>query len=332
MTAFYNELEPYAAQWIENLVAAGHVAHGTVDRRSIRDLKPSDLTGRTQAHFFAGVGVWSYALRLAGVPDDFPVWTGSCPCQPFSVAGKKGGAGDDRHLWPDWFKLIDACRPPLVFGEQVSSKGGLAWLDAVLADLEGSGYTAGAFDLAACGFGAPHKRNRLYFYAYAGRESWSTARLHVQRPLGDVAARRGEAGGNSNASSIGLERRRPGGDSPVAAGPTRDGDDAERSRLEGHFGHVRDWRGPGWLDPNTARSVAAAGATRGFWGDCDWYFCRDEKYRPIGPGLFPLVDVTASRVGRLRAYGNAIVASLAAEFVAAVMAELGLLQGPQVGL
>ena len=156
----YNEIEPYAAKWIGNLVAAGHVAPGVVDTSSIRDLEAEDINGRTQAHFFAGVGVWSYALQLAGWPDARPVWTGSCPCQPFSVAGAGGGFGDDRHLWPAWFELIRECRPPVVFGEQVASPDGLKWLDLVSSDLEGSGYAFGASVLRVAGVGAPHGRHR----------------------------------------------------------------------------------------------------------------------------------------------------------------------------
>ena len=86
-------------------------------------------------------------------------------------------------------------------------------------------------------------------------------------------------------------------------------------RLERHFGDVRDWRGPGWLDPHTARSVAEAGATRGFWADCDWWHARDGKYRPIEPGIFPLAHGVANRVLKLRGYGDAINAEVAAEFI-----------------
>lgn len=152
--AYYNEFDPYAAEWLRNLIAAGHIAPGEVDQRSIEDVRPSDLAGYTQCHFFAGIGVWSYALRRAGWADSRPVWTGSCPCQPFSAAGQGNGFSDERHLWPAWFHLISQCQPAAIFGEQVASKDGLAWLDLVLSDLEAAGYARGAVDLCAAGVGA----------------------------------------------------------------------------------------------------------------------------------------------------------------------------------
>jgi DNA (cytosine-5)-methyltransferase 1 len=165
MSAYYNEIDPKAAAWLRELIKAGHIAPGDVDERSIADVQPSDLKGYTQCHFFAGIGGWSYALRLAGWPDERPVWTGSCPCQPFSAAGKRGGTDDARHLWPEFYRLIGECRPSTVFGEQVASKDGLAWLDIVSADLERANYAIGAADMCAAGVGAPHIRQRLYFVA-----------------------------------------------------------------------------------------------------------------------------------------------------------------------
>ena len=144
MTAYYNEHDPYAAQWLRNLIAAGHIAPGEVDERSIEDVLPTDLAEYTQCHFFAGIGVWSFALRRAGWPDDRPVWTGSCPCQPFSAAGKGLGLADERHLWPAWFHLIGQRNPVIVFGEQVSSKDADIWVDLVQTDMEALGYAFGA--------------------------------------------------------------------------------------------------------------------------------------------------------------------------------------------
>lgn len=71
MTAYYNEFDPFAAKWLRNLIDAGLIAPGIVDDRSITDVTPADLEGFKQCHFFAGIGGWSLALRLAGVPDDY---------------------------------------------------------------------------------------------------------------------------------------------------------------------------------------------------------------------------------------------------------------------
>lgn len=163
--AYYNEFDRHAAAWLRELIKDGLIADGDVDERSITDVQPSDLNGYTQCHFFAGIGGWSYALRLAGWPDDQPVWTGSCPCQPFSVAGKGLGEADPRHLWPQFGRLIGQCRPPIAFGEQVASKAGRPWLALVQADLEAMGYRSAAADLCAAGIGAPHIRQRLYWVA-----------------------------------------------------------------------------------------------------------------------------------------------------------------------
>ena len=170
MPAYYNEIDPYAAQWLRNLIAAGHIAPGDVDERSIEDVSPDDLAGYEQCHFFAGIGGWSLALQLAGWPDDQPVWTGSCPCQPLSCAGQRQGHADRRHLWPAFFRLIAECRPATIFGEQVASTLGREWLAGVRADLEHLGYACGAADLPAASVGAPHIRQRLWWVADASHE------------------------------------------------------------------------------------------------------------------------------------------------------------------
>jgi DNA (cytosine-5)-methyltransferase 1 len=184
---YYNEIDPHAAQWLRQLISDGLIPDGHVDARSICDVQPGDLDGFIQCHFFAGIGGWPYALQLAGWPQDEPVWTGSCPCQPFSVAGKGKGTADERHLWPEFARLIAECRPATVFGEQVASAAGRNWLAGVRADLEGMGYAVGGADLCAAGAspevggwiwipdevdggswieasaGPPHIRQRLYW-------------------------------------------------------------------------------------------------------------------------------------------------------------------------
>ena len=170
VSAYYNEVEPFAAQWLRNLIQAGLIAPGEVDGRSIRDVRSSDLEGFTQAHFFAGIGIWSHAARAAGWADDRPLWTGSCPCQPFSNAGQGRGVDDERHLWPEFFRLIRERQPATVLGEQVSGRRGLEWLDLVASDMEGAGYAIAAADLCSAGVGSPNIRQRLYWMAHAGSQ------------------------------------------------------------------------------------------------------------------------------------------------------------------
>ena len=189
MAAYYNEFDPFAAAWLRALIADGLIAPGEVDERSIKDVRGDDLKGFTQCHFFAGIGGWSYALRLAGWPDHRPVWTGSCPCQPFSEAGPRTGIEDERHLWPDMFRLICERGPSVVFGEQISATDGLIWLTGVRTDLEGAGYAFGCADLGAASVGAPHRRQRTYWMADAQGERWR-GRSRAETPAGDWAETR----------------------------------------------------------------------------------------------------------------------------------------------
>jgi DNA (cytosine-5)-methyltransferase 1 len=165
MASYYNDNDPYAADWLRSLIAEGLIPPGDVDERSIADVKGSDLAGYTQCHFFAGIGGWPLALQLAGWPSTRPVFTGSCPCQPFSSAGSRKREADERHLWPEFRRLIAEYRPGVVFGEQVASDIGRTWSAGVRADLEDLAYAVGIVDLCAAGLGAPHIRQRLYWLA-----------------------------------------------------------------------------------------------------------------------------------------------------------------------
>ena len=164
MPAYYNENDPQAAAWLRELISCGLLPDGEVDERDIRDVRPEEIADFVQCHFFAGIGGWPAALKwIVGWPDDRPVWTGSCPCQPFSGAGKGKGFADERHLWPAFYHLIRECRPAMLFGEQVASR--LDWLDLVSCDLETQDYAVGSADLCAAGVTAPHIRQRLWFGA-----------------------------------------------------------------------------------------------------------------------------------------------------------------------
>jgi DNA (cytosine-5)-methyltransferase 1 len=192
MSAYYNEHDKPTAAWLRNLIREGQIAEGVVDDRSIRDVSPGDLREFTQCHFFAGIGGWSLALRLAGWPDDEPIWTGSCPCQSFSDAGAGRGFKDDRHLWPEFFRLIAKCRPTTIFGEQVEAatrRGdeNQSWLDLVSFYLGSAGYAFGSAVLPAVYVGAPHLRERLYFVADSdGQQRWAQKFQPFRNGLVDV--------------------------------------------------------------------------------------------------------------------------------------------------
>lgn len=297
MTVYFNEFDPYAAQWLRNLISAGHLPAGDVDERSIRDVAADDLAGYSQCHFFAGIGGWALACRIAGWPDTREIWTGSPPCQPFSVAGQGKAQADDRHLWPDLFRLIRGRRPADFVGEQVAAAVGHGWLDGVLSDLESICYSCGAVVAPACAIDGPHRRDRL----------WIAAR---SRAVGD----------------------------------------GQRAGLEGHARHVDD--GAGW--PHALGSVAEAGSCCALadadgtgslarfrddqaaghghtassasdaspWARHQWIIGHDGKARRIPvaeSGIRLLATGVSARVGRLRAYGNAIVPTLGAQVIASLM-------------
>jgi DNA (cytosine-5)-methyltransferase 1 len=314
MSAYYNEFDPYAAQWLRNLISAGHIAPGDVDERSIVDVKPEELTGYRQCHFFAGIGGWSLAARLAGWADDRELWTGSCPCQPFSVAGKQAGQTDERHLWPTFAALISARRPAVVMGEQVAAAVGKDWLDGVYSDLEAIGYSCGAAVVPACAVDAPHRRDRLWFVADA-----SSGRCAGQAEGQDKQPRRTEvvrAGESSLADAASIR-----GGARLCQGDqieNRNGIARSCSSFD-----VADPDQPcesqGWEQRSGQLSRARSNSRGSAWIGAEWLSGADGKARRFEPSIRLLAHGVPARVGKLRAYGNAIVPQLAAEIIGAYM-------------
>ena len=386
LVVYYNEIDPYCCQWLRNLIVDEQLPFGEVDQRDIREVSANDVKGYRQCHWFAGIGGWAYALELAGWPADRGVWTGSCPCQPFSCAGKRQGEADDRHLWPDWGSLISICRPPVVFGEQVAGRAGRGWLSGVRADLEAMGYGVGAADLCAAGTGAPHIRQRLFWVAESsserrqqvGRGPSSHEETDGREPHGNNLAsgdgeihsgvadgapdRRQQVGedGRGGIGGSGAEGRAAGfglrgasgrvadrlsprlEERPVSpareecAAVERGGDagrlgnaeyserrpeqqkDSDASRRDGS-GRAGNTSG---MVLSALEQVGISGRAReprGAWSSYDLIPCIDGKTRRIEPGSFPLAHGISARVGKLRAYGNAIVPQAAAEFIRAFM-------------
>lgn len=332
---YYNEFDPSAAAWLRELIKQKLIPEGVVDERSITEIDALDLHDYKQCHFFAGIGGWSLALQLAGWPEDRPVWTGSCPCQPFSSAGKGKGTEDERHLWPVFFDLIRKCRPHVVFGEQVESAVGHGWLDGIRADLEGENYALGDCTLGAHSLCAPHIRQRLFWVADSNRLHDDGAGSSTSDDCGEFHRAEGLSG-IEDSSRMGLSNHE---------GP------------QGHNRHGDDGHQPGRLNPKQSRSIGEAGRLAGglehsdvhrceprdcatsaaghghpaeptdFWSDSQLILCRDGKHRriPTEPALFPLADGLPYKLARrgsirpalLKGAGNAIVPGVAAEFIRA---------------
>lgn len=285
---YYNEIDPFAAAWLKELMHDGLIPFGEIDTRSIVDVQPGDLAGFDQCHFFAGIGGWAYALELAGWQG--PVWTGSCPCQPFSQAGKQQGTADKRHLWPEFRRLIAECAPPIVFGEQVASRLGREWLAGVRADLEALGYGVGAADLCAPGVGAPHIRQRLFWVAhtYRRRKCWQSGSERTQAA--------------ESQSKVGEQNRQRLWNIPIRAMPTIASGMADTDCNERFW-----WSGPVQVGWNGIENEIERGGG---------------KYRAqwrVGPGIRIVAHGVPNRVGALRGAGNAIVPQLAAAFIKACM-------------
>ncbi|MBJ9202180.1 DNA cytosine methyltransferase [Citrobacter sp. FDAARGOS_156] len=330
MTAYYNEIDPHAAQHLRNLIDAGHIAPGVVDTRSIEDVTPNDLKGFRQCHFFAGIGGWSLALRRAGWPDDRPAWTASCPCQPFSAAGKGLGFADERHLWPSAHWLIGQRRPVVVFGEQSGSAYASDWIDLVQADVEALGYAFGATAFPSASVGAPHQRDRAYWVADAACQQWKRGGEFQTTGGGEpsdssiISRMDNTKGDRGSAGRIGDHSWNDGQLTYADGenGSMANADDKQRpfTMPAGSYADVsRQW------NKNTEAASGCGSALRpgplnGFWRDADWLICQDGKWRPVVPGSFPLANGVPARVGRLRTYGNAINVEAATAFIKAYMA------------
>lgn len=319
--AYYNDNDQFVVEWQGNLLDAGLAMAGTIDPRDISLVAAADLAGYTQCHFFAGILGWPMALQLARWPGVREVWTASLPCQPFSSAGKRLGEKDERHLWPVFYDLVRQCRPATVVGEQVASPDGYDWLDGVFADLEREGYRCAAADLPACSQGAPHIRQRLFWVADADR-------------------------GGREGQGVHLRERRPRQAVPDAAGAGK----------TGGVGYADEQRSRGQRAAIGRQAEIGGAGEAGFWSAFDLVYCRDDAYRRVESGSFPLahgvptelgllrslvrgmgLDPKASerlyrksrevlrkarrnRVRRLGGYGNAIVPQVAARFLRAYLA------------
>lgn len=326
---YYNDHDKFCCAWLRELIADGHLPAGDVDDRSIKDVQPDDLRGYLQIHLFAGIGGWPYALRLAGFPDDRECWTASCPCPPFSSAGKSKACpecdgtnpvpcprrtgfficclcghawlADDRHLWPEVWRLVRDRRPQLVVGEQVASPDGRTWLASVRASLEILSYAPWGADLPAAGVGAPHARQRLFWMAdteLCGSAARGPSRTHGRPAVephrcgatGELAIPPGEPGRLPEGCA---DRR----EDPEAGGRREAGGVGDASRA-GFPPRERDEL----LGSGRRQEGRAAEQSGGsFWSDVEWLYCRDGRWRPTEPLVLSVFDGLSADLDGVRA-------------------------------
>jgi DNA (cytosine-5)-methyltransferase 1 len=275
---------------------------------------------RVLAKRWPGVPIHADVRKLRG-EDVGPVDVicGGYPCQPFSVAGVRAGADDDRHLWPEFARLVDELRPAWVIGENVAGHISMG-LDLVLSDLERLGYTARPFVIPACGVGAPHRRERVWIVAHRNRIAGPSVRgecvdiAREGRSRGDDGSRGGVdaqreiavrgAGKNSGDASHTAGVGRQGQGKPFEPINSATDGDGEAAELE--HGSLPDKR------------LAESGMGRGHDGISAWLDGSWER------GIARVATGVPDKSARLKAIGNAVVPQIP-EFIgrAILAAEAG---------
>jgi DNA (cytosine-5)-methyltransferase 1 len=219
------------------------------------------------------------------------ILTGGFPCQPYSVAGKRKGKEDERHLWPEMLRAIREIQPTWVVGENVSGiinwNGGMVF-EEVQADLEAAGYEVQSFVLPACGVDAPHRRDRVWFVAHANHKRSSTGFGEVQSKNGKISQWNNNAQFGNAGAGIVKNTNSSGGKKPKQQQPnlpTKSGG-CNTETFTNAASNRRERNGQGFeiekgLQP---RPESAGELERGFEGLCNTGNVADTNYYHCGCG------------------------------------------------
>jgi len=256
-------------------------------------------------------------------PSTIDLICGGFPCQPFSVAGKRQGDQDDRHLWPEYFRLIQEIRPRWVIGENVAGLINMG-LDQVLSDLESAGYSCQTLVIPACAVNSPHRRDRVWIVANTksfghrggqgqecGNDKWE-----IQQNEQEWGSLGGETEGCCGGTkAIPYSKSTGAGDNQRGI---RGLSKRCRSREEGvgqadvaYSKNQRTQRGEEAGDYGTDRAQSNDQLSRGC-GDGDGWWA-------VEPGMGRVANGIPYRVDRLKQLGNAVVPQVVEQIGRAIM-------------
>ena len=277
-------------------------------------------------------------IRELNEPIHADIITGGYPCQPFSQAGKRGGENDDRHLWPEMFRVIQLVKPTYVICENVAGHISMG-LDSVLSDLESEGYRTEVFVLGAVSVDAPHKRSRVWIMAYSSSDTGGQSERGVDAKAIRVQEknRQTRCGGGESCRASGVEQReafRVHEEGDVA--DTNNAGSGQRLRVDGN-GQEKDQgrKGQSFTEFSKASEDVADTSKQGlegcsqagntgskgqesgneYSGGCDRG--RGSKW-PVEPSVGRVAHGISGRVDRLKQLGNSIVPQIAAQLFRAI--------------
>lgn len=250
---------------------------------------------------------------------DFTIYRGKCdiitggfPCQPYSVAGKRKGKDDERHLWPEMLRAIREVQPAWVVGENVSGivnwSGGLVF-DEVQTDLETEGYEVLTFILPAAGVNAPHKRDRVWFVAYSDNKRASTGSGQIQEEDGEISKR------NNDAEFSDTDTRavaNPDRNGKIVQGGNRNNNNEKRHGKEKVQKRENVKFGAEFTDSTNVTSYTNVSRFKECWPKWGTSKQPSQDYGITSkPGIRRGDDGFSYRVDRLKSLGNAIVPQVA---------------------
>jgi DNA (cytosine-5)-methyltransferase 1 len=250
--------------------------------------------------------------------------TGGFPCQPYSLAGKRGGNDDDRALWPQMLRVIREARPTWIIGENVPGIISMA-LDGVLADLEREGYACETFAIPACAVDAKHRRNRIWIVAHGGSERrQQDARGSHENETADegrISQHNHEPASHGESSRSRTLADAQGGERGLQLSARNQEEGAESHGGSEDVANSRRIDGHRWPHKcDTSHGQEALGSKADHHNQrCGGMGWGDESQWLTEPDVGRVAHGIPSRVDRLKGLGNAIVPQVAAALLSKIV-------------